>query len=142
MLAEQDPIPWPAAIALMVIVGVVLVGSGWLVIEVARRTADGRLGPNGWAGTRTKATRSSPEAWQAAHKAGLDRTLQGGWACIATGVLSIPIGLALGGDDANRATTVWGVAVGVGSLILTILIVMGAVQSQAAAKRFGDAPSD
>lgn len=141
MIADQSEFSWLGATALMVVVSALLVGSGWMVVEIARRAADGRIGPNRWAGTRTKATMSSDDAWQAAHQAGHDRTVQGGWAAIATGVLSIPIALAVG-DSPDATVGAWGVAVGVGSLILTILVCLGAWQSQQAAKRFDDDPSE
>lgn len=119
----------------MIGVGALIVLSGWIVIEIANRTADGRLGPNGWAGVRTRATRSSDEAWMTAHHVARRPTVLGGQAAIVTGVLSMPIGLLVGGDDAERATIAWGVTIGAGTAALTALVVFGAVKGHAAAKR-------
>ncbi len=60
-------------------VGVLLLGSGMLVVSIARRAAGGQLERNGWAGIRTTATRSSDGAWAAAHQAAERPTVVGGW---------------------------------------------------------------
>lgn len=105
MIAQEDPIGWTAALILMVTVTLVMVAVGWLVIVIAERAADGRLGSNGLAGIRTRATRSSDEAWRAAHQV------------------------------AERPTAIWSVAITVGGTLLLILSGFGAWKGHAAAKR-------
>ena len=69
-----------------IVLGFVLVVAGAVVWIIAVRTADGRIGPNPLAGIRTRATMSSPEAWRAAHQAGLGPTRLGGGCSILAGV--------------------------------------------------------
>lgn len=126
---------WAGASALMAGIGVLVAASGWLVIAIARRAADGRLGPNGWVGIRTRATRSSEAAWVAAHTAGYPMTLRGGVAAIATSVAAPIVGVAVGNGDAERAVGAWGVALAAGGAVVTGLVVVGAVRGHAAAAR-------
>lgn len=133
MFAQQDGISWSTSWILMIACGAIMVGSGILLISVANRTADGRLGPNGWAGIRTAATRSSPEAWAAAHKAGHGLSVLGGWAMAASAFLACIAALFFGGDDPNKATTTWAIAIFIGTMISTGLLILGARKGTQAA---------
>jgi hypothetical protein len=57
----------PTALALLL--AVLLVIAAVVLWVVAARAANGSLGPNRWAGLRTRATMVSPEAWIAANRA-------------------------------------------------------------------------
>ena len=135
VLAQQDPIGWTAAILLMVTVSLVMVGSGWLIIWIAVRTADGRLASNGWAGIRTRTTRSSDEAWITAHRAAEGPTKLAGWASIVSGVAAVALGIFFGDGDAERATLIWTTVIMVGGTLLTVLVIYGAWKGQRAAKQ-------
>lgn len=95
---------------------VVMVGTGWLLIWMARAAADGRLRRNQWAGIRIPSTMASDEAWLAGHRAAEAPTRWAGWVAIVSGLLALfPIPLeavALG--------------VGVACLVLLALVLHGA----------------
>ncbi len=133
MEGTEEPMTWIAASALMFGVGALVAASGWIAIEVARRAADGRLGPNGWAGTRTRATRSSPEAWKAAHLAALPPSVLSGRVFIASAVLGL-FGIVSG--DPETAVAIWGIVIGVGVLVATAVLLYGAWLAQKTAKRY------
>lgn len=65
---------------------IVMVGSGVLLIWMARATASGRLKRNSIAGIRIPSTMASEEAWLAAHVRAVRPT-------VIAGVVSIAIGL-------------------------------------------------
>lgn len=134
MVAQQDPIGWPSAIILMTIVSFVMMGSGWLIIWIATRTADGRLGSNAWAGIRTRTTRSSDEAWREAHMAAEGPTKLAGWASIVSGLAAVVFGVAFSDGDAERATLIWTAIILAGGTLLTVLVLYGAWKGQSAAK--------
>ncbi len=140
ILAQEEQISWTAALAVMIGVGVLMVGAGLMIISIARRASDGRLGPNAIAGIRTRTTRSSPEAWLAAHQAGERMTVLAGWAGAASGVIALIAGLIAGsgGDDPNRAMLVWTITLMSGSVLLVGLVVYGAIKGQAAARQVRD----
>lgn len=133
MYAQQETLTWTPALLVMALTGITLVVAGRVVISVARRTADGRLGRNGLAGIRTKATRSSDEAWHAAHTVGLVPTVLAGKVAMATGPVAMALGLALGRNP-ERAMLFWGVVLGMGTVALTGLVVYGGWKGNLAAK--------
>lgn len=108
MIAQQSNTTWTAAIVLMVVVGVALVATGLLVAGIADRTADGRIGPNRWAGIRTRATRSSTEAWLAAHTTAHRLTVLGGRLMALSGVAPIAVGVIAADGDPDEAIGWWG----------------------------------
>jgi hypothetical protein len=55
--------------ALALLLAVLLLIAAVVLWAVAARAADGSLGPNRWAGLRTRATMASPEAWVTANRA-------------------------------------------------------------------------
>lgn len=137
MIAQQDPIGWPAAILTAGVVSALLVGSGLLVVAVAERAADGRLGRNAIAGIRTRTTRASDEAWLAAHRAGKRPTALGGYVSMVTGPVSIIVGLLLAVvDDGDAATFLvwWTVVLMLGVATMTAAVIHGAVVGQRAAR--------
>ncbi len=143
VVAQDDPIGWPAAIVVSGLVALVLIGSGFVVIKIARRTADGRLGRNGWAGIRTHTTRSSDAAWSAAHQAAERLTVLGGLATMAGGIVPVVAGavggLGADGDQApDRYMTWWAVAFMIAVPVMLVPVIWGAVVGQRAAKAVAD----
>jgi hypothetical protein len=63
LAVDGQPIGFALLLAVLLIVAAVVL---WVV---ATRAANGSLGPNRWAGLRTRATMASPEAWVAANRA-------------------------------------------------------------------------
>jgi len=102
---------------------VVMVGSGVLLIWMARATASGRLKRNSIAGIRIPSTMASDEAWQAAHVRAKRVTMFAGYASVATGLFALlPV-----------PAPVLGAAVIVGSAAMLVLVLYGArVGSRAA----------
>lgn len=129
---------WPVAIVVFVVIGVLMFGAGVLVQRVAKRTASGELGRNGWAGIRTKATMSSDEAWLTAHQAGLARTVIGGRILAASGAVAAVLGVVFAAGSPGRAMAVWGVAINVLALGAVVPIVQAAVAGNRAAKAVRD----
>ena len=144
LLAQEEQIGWTEALLVMIVVGVLMAGAGVLIISIARRAADGRMGPNAVAGIRTRTTRSSPEAWQAAHQAGLHTTVLAGWASVAAAIIALIAGVIAGsgGDDPNRAMLVWAITIMSGAVLLVGLVVYGAMKGQAAAREVQSTQSD
>lgn len=130
----EDTLPNAAAWAIMLGTSLLLIGCAVLVIGIARRTADGRLGTNGWAGIRTKTTMSSDEAWLKAHQAAERDTVLGGWFLGALGPLAIVIA-SLVGDDPASVIAIWGTIVTIGAFVMLIPIIVGAKKAQTAAKQ-------
>jgi hypothetical protein len=105
-------------VALLVAAALLLIGA--LVARgVVAAAADGRLTSNAFAGLRTGATRSSPEAWQAGHAAGRRLVdlgalvgallaVVGGAVVLLDGGLDLATGLTLGSAAALLAGVVAG----------------------------------
>lgn len=68
---------------------VTMVGSGALLIWMARAAASGKLKRNSLAGIRTPSTMASDEAWLAAHERAKGATLLTGYLSVAIGVFSL-----------------------------------------------------
>lgn len=132
---------WLGGAVLVGILAVVMIGSGLLVIGIARRAADGRTGRNPVAGIRTKATMSSDEAWDAAHAAGLQLTVIGGWAAVLSGLASIPVALLFWQQgvsaEAGSGMAIM-VSAGLGSAGLVGFVIAGAVKGHRAAVEVRD----
>ncbi|MGH1488443.1 MAG: SdpI family protein [Acidimicrobiales bacterium] len=133
----QETISWAGALGLTAAIGLIMVAAGIAVIVVSKRAADGRLKKNRLAGIRTKATLSSDEAWDAAHRAGLGPSIVGGWISIATGIVPVLIGAVLALFDlatAEQYMLVWTVLYVIGVAGLLVAVVLGAVNGNRAAK--------
>ena len=142
MLAQVDPPSWGVVWLLLVGGLVLLVFVGWLVIDLAKKAADGRLGRNGIAGIRTKATRASDEAWLAAHKAGLKRSVLAGRILMGSGIAAA-LGLLIGYGNPTRTILVWGIVVSVLPLVALAPAVMATTEGDRAAKAVArDLPAD
>ncbi|WP_159078213.1 SdpI family protein [Homoserinimonas hongtaonis] len=72
-----------------VVLFVVMVGSGILLLWMARAAASGRLKRNSVAGIRVASTMASDEAWLAAHIRAKRSTMLAGYASIASGVVAL-----------------------------------------------------
>ena len=150
MLAQVDPPSWGVVWLLLVGGLVLLVFVGWLVIDLAKKAADGRLGRNGIAGIRTKATRASDEAWLAAHKAGLKRSVLAGRILMGSGIAAA-LGLLIGYGNPTRTILVWGIrTILVWGIVVSVLplvalapAVMATTEGDRAAKAVArDLPAD
>lgn len=110
-----------------IVLAVLLVGTGVLLLWLARATVSGRVRRNQVAGIRTPATLASDEAWLAAHRRAEGPTRAGGFASILTG-----LGVLVPGEE-------WAVIViiGVGSLVMLGLVLYGAKVGTDAARELG-----
>ncbi len=140
MIAAEDPISLGEAVGVMIGLAVILAVSGVVVVTIARRGADGRLGRNGLAGLRTKASRASDQAWLAAHQAALPDSVRAGWVLGLGGILSAVFGLAIsvGDSDGHRAMIVWGISLGLISLLVTYFLIRSLVRGDDAARAVAD----
>lgn len=111
-------------LAAKLILALIMVGSGGLLIYVARATASGRIGRNAYFGIRTTATMNSDDAWLAAHRAGRTPTEAAGWCSAAIGGL-----LILVWSPAQLA-----IVCGIGAVGMLVLTIWGAVRGVRAAK--------
>lgn len=116
----------------LIVVSAALAVTGIVVATVATRAADGRLRSNWWAGLRTKTTRSSEEAWLAAHQAALP------WSRIASALLVLSgatsFVIAVLGNDSDQGFTAWVVSTVVLVAPAIALMIYGSIQGQRAAK--------
>jgi hypothetical protein len=94
-----------------VAVGALLVAAAVTLAIVMSAAADGRLGPNRWAGLRTKVTMTGPRQWRAAHEAALGPSIVAavglgiaGLVAIVTPDSFVMIGVVLAG---SVWTVVW-----------------------------------
>ncbi len=106
-----------------IVLCVVMLGSGVLLVWMARATASGRLKRNQLAGIRIPSTMSSDEAWLAAHVRAKRPTMFAGFASMASAVFALlPVSVPL---------VVTGVSVG--CVVMLGLVLYGArVGSRAA----------
>jgi uncharacterized membrane protein len=76
-------------LVLRIVLLVVMVGSGALLVWMARAAAAGRLKRNQFAGIRLPSTMASDEAWLAAHMRAKRSTSLAGFAAIASGLVAL-----------------------------------------------------
>ena len=125
ILAADDPVPW----ILGLLLGVVMIGAAIAIIVVNNGASNGRIGPNPGMGIRTTATRSSPEAWQAAHRAAMPIMQFAAIVSLATGVVVLFL--------RSSPTLFWGILL-VGAALLAALSVAGAIVADRTAKGIRD----
>ena len=100
---------------------------------VARMTRTKQLQRNSWFGLRTRATRSSDEAWIVGHWAARRLLMIGAIAAGTIALVFLVLGVTYSGSDANDAVPL-PVTV-VGYLLVLGLIVAGGVKGEQAARR-------
>ena len=71
----------------VIVLAIVLIGSGVALTWVGRKAVRGTLRRNAWAGIRTKSTTASDEAWDAAHRAGGELIAWAGYGSVVIGLL-------------------------------------------------------
>lgn len=76
-------------LTLRIVMFVVMMGSGVLLMWMARAAASGRLKRNSIAGIRTPSTMLSDETWLAAHVRAKRPTILAGIAAVATGLIAL-----------------------------------------------------
>jgi len=128
MLAADETVSW----LLGLLLGVAMIGAAIAIIVVNNGASNGRIGPNPGMGIRTAATRSSPEAWEAAHRAAMPIMQFAAVVSLATGVVVLFL--------RSSPTLFWGVLL-VGVALLASLTVVGAILADRAAKRVRDGAS-
>ena len=106
-----------------------MIGAAIAIIVVNNGASNGRIGPNPGMGIRTTATRSSPEAWQAAHRAAMPIMQFAAVVSLATGVVVLFL--------RSSPNLFWGVLL-VGIVLLAALSVAGAIVGDRAAKAIRD----
>ena len=83
-MTDAETVRWAG-----VAVGALLVAAAVALALVMSAAADGRLGPNRWAGMRTKVTMSGPRQWRAAHEAALGPSMVAAVGLGLAGLLAI-----------------------------------------------------
>lgn len=134
VFASDHVVTGGEAVIPMLLVGGILVATGVFVVTTARRLADGRIAKNWLLGIRTPATLASDGAWLAAHRAGERDLVRCGWSAAVTGPAAIAVGAGVGAGDAERALAGWGVALGIGVVVMLWFGVRAAVVGHRAAK--------
>lgn len=129
ILAADDTVPW----ILGLLLGASMIGAAVAIVVVNNRASTGRIGPNPGMGIRTAATRSSLEAWQAAHRAAMPVMQFAAIVSMATGVVVLFL--------RSSPILFWGVLL-VGAALLAALSVIGAIVADRAAKRIRDGVAD
>lgn len=126
ILAADDTVPW----LLGLLLGLAMIGAAVTIIVVNNGASSGRTGPNRGIGIRTAATRSSPEAWRAAHRAAAPIMQFAAMVSLVTGVVVLFL--------RSSPSLFWGVLL-VGAVLLAVLSVVGAIVADRAARRVRDA---
>ena len=90
MLAADDSVPFWVAL----LVGGAMILAAIAIVVVINRAANGSLGPNAGFGIRTKDTRRSDEAWQAAQLAAKPFAQFGAIALFVCGIVVFALGSA------------------------------------------------
>lgn len=125
IFAADDTIPWISGLLLSVAMIAVAVA----IIVVNNAASSGRIGPNPGIGIRTTATRSSADAWQAAHRAAMPVMQFAAMVSLVTGVVLLFL--------RSSPSLFWGVLL-VGASLLGALSVAGAIVADRAAKGVRD----
>lgn len=120
------------------LIGGIVAALGMVVIAavcglLARMTRLHQLEPNGVIGLRTKATRSSPAAWQRGHDAARPWVLAAAGAAIGAGVIFVLVGALSGASTADEAVPTWSILVGY--VAVSAVVVAAGVVADRAAKR-------
>ena len=135
-LAQDSPPLTAGEADLLISLGsVVLVACGLLAIGVARLTATGRLGVNGWAGIRTKATRHSEAAWLAGHQAAEKLLVSVGLLIIASAAIGVYVSSTADPTDGERRALLWSGTVVAGSIAVVAVTALAASRANRAARQ-------
>ena len=121
MLAADDSSPFWTAF----LIGAAMIAAAVLMIVVVNRAASGKTGPNPGTGIRTKDTRHSPEAWQAAHVAAKPFIQFGSVVMLACGCVVVAL--------SSEPTALFGVAL-VGVVLMLVATLLGTVAANRAAR--------
>lgn len=134
-MTQLEDLIVPASVAALV-----LFAAGVLIVWVAKRAANGRLGRNQIAGIRTSVTLSSDAAWLAAHRAAESPTIVAGTGTAVGGALTLVTAL-VGGQFLSADAlpiTVAIVALSTAGWLLAWTIWGGVVGQRAAAATLDD----
>lgn len=134
-LAQDSPPLTAGEAELLISTGsFVLVAAGLLAIGVARLTATGRLGVNGWAGIRTKATRHSEAAWLAGHQAAEKWLMLVGVIMIVSAGSGMFVSSSADSNDGERQALLWSGTVVIGTIAVVALTAFAASRANRAAR--------
>lgn len=122
----------------MISIGAMVALAGVAIVALAERTADGRIGPNQLLGIRTKAAKSSEDAWLAAHRASRHLSIWAGRAMVLVMAISVVVGVVVGGGEADRTLDGWATTLGGGLVVVCAALIIGAIQGHRAAVRVRD----
>lgn len=111
------------------ILGLLLVGSGLVLLWVGWLGGQGRLTRQNIAGIRTRATLASDEAWNAAHRAGAPWLLAGGVAALLGGLVDLLLSVTTAG------LVFW--VTGLTGLLVVGFVTVAGVVGQGAARAAG-----
>lgn len=106
------------------IAGIVLAASGTLVAVSGVLGLTAKLPRNRWSGVRTSATMRSDRAFEIGNRVAGPAVLAGGIAAILCGVLAITL--------PGNTDVAWVLA---GAIIMVVLVVVGGIQGDRAARR-------
>jgi uncharacterized membrane protein len=118
--------------AVRILLLAVMVGSGVLLLWMARAAASGRLRRNPFAGIRVPSTMVSDEAWLAAHVRAERPTMLAGLVSIASGLIAV------------LPVSTWVLAIGIvtGCVVMLGFILYGARVGSRAAVEVSNAPEE
>lgn len=111
-----------------------LIAAAFGTTAIARAGADGRLSPNGAVGLRTGATRSSPQAWRAAHAAAITSLRYGAWGTLTLGLIAAVFVIA------NPSSNTVQVLSAITAVPLLIAVIYGGITGHSTARRIRDHP--
>ena len=108
LAVNESPIGLAEPLSVLPIVGAIVL---WVVAD---RAASGSLGPNRWAGLRTRATLASPEAWVAGNRAARPGIQT---AAVILGVTGVAVGVLSRTTDLLPLILLVGLALSFGAII-------------------------
>lgn len=121
IVLAADSVPFGVTL----LISAAMIAGAIAIIVITNKAASGSIPPNRGIGIRTTATRSSPEAWQAAHRAARPFVQFGAIALFVSGGVVLALSTA--------PTALFGVAI-VGTVLMAIALVAGAIVADRAAK--------
>jgi len=120
VFAADDSVPFWTAL----LIGGAMIAAAVAMIVIGNMAATGRIGPNPGVGIRTKDTRRSEKAWQAAHVAAKPFVQFGAVVMIACGCVVFAL--------SSEPAALYGIAL-VGVVLMAIAMLLGTVAANRAA---------
>ncbi|MBO2459455.1 SdpI family protein [Actinomadura violacea] len=105
-----------------IFMGVMLIAAGTLIVVVGRRTADGRIPRNQFAGIRTKRSMADDASWLTVHRAARPWMTASGAVLALAGAVALAVPSELAGS----------LSAGIGAIITALLALRGTAAGHAA----------